>query len=102
MRRWGVRSFGPFQSAGGELGGLVEFGLKSDTAGKGLFNDLVLVPCSLPGSFLELLEVVVLCLECGAVPGEVLVDLVIELLHEDEKVGGGVRVFRYRLNQGLG
>ena len=102
MRRWGVQSFGPFQSAGGELGGLVEFGLKSDDAGEGLFNDLVLVPCPLPGSFLELLEVVVLCLERGAVPGEVFVDQVNALLGQDEEVGGGIRVLRYCLNQCLG
>ena len=87
---------------GGELGGLVELGLKSDDASESVSDDLVLVPCSLPGSFLELLEVIVLGLECGAVSGEVLVDQVNELLCEDEEVDGGVRVFQYRLNQGLG
>ena len=46
---WRVRSFGPFQSAGGEFGGLVEFGLKGDDASKSPFNDFVLVPQSLPG-----------------------------------------------------
>ena len=81
---------------------MIEFCLKSDDASESLFNDLILVPCSLPGSLLELLDVVVLSLERGAVPGEVLVDQVNELLGEDEEVGGGVRVLGYRLNQCLG
>ena len=72
--------FCPFQSAGGEFGGLVEFGLEGDDASEGSFNDLVLVPESLPHSLLELLEVVVLSLERGAMPGEVFVDQVDELL----------------------
>ena len=65
---------------GDELGGWVEFGLEGDDASKGPFNDLVLVPASLPRSLLELLEVVVLSLEQSAVPGEVFVDQVDELL----------------------
>ena len=81
---------------------MVEFGLKGDDASKSPFNDFVLVPQSLPGPLLELLEVVVLSLERGAVPGEVFVNQMNELLGEDEEVGGGVRVFRYHLNQGLG
>ena len=87
---------------GGKLGGLVELGLKGDDASEGPFDDLVLVPCSLPGSFLELLEVVVLSLERSAVPGEVFVDQVDELLGQDEEVGGGIRVLRYCLDQSLG
>ena len=75
-----VESLCPFQSAGGEFGGLIEFGFEGDDASKGPFNDLVLVPESLPRSLLELLEVVVLSLERGAVPGEVFVDQVDELL----------------------
>ena len=92
MRWWRVRSFCPFQSTGGEFGGLVEFGLKGDDASKSPFNDFVLVPQSLPGPLLELLEVVVLSLERSAVPGEVFVDQVDELLGQDEEVRGGIRV----------
>ena len=87
----------PFQSAGGKLGGLVEFGLEGDDASKGPFDDLVLVPQSLPRSLLELLEVVVLSLERGAVPGEVN-----ELLGLDEEVSSGIRVLQYCLNLCLG
>ena len=82
----------PFQSAGGKLGGLVEFGLEGDDASKGPFDDLVLVPQSLPRPLLVLLEVIVLSLEQGAVPGEVFVDQVDELLGQDEEVRGGIRV----------
>ena len=92
----------PFSEHGWRLGGLIEFGFESDDASESLFDDLVLVPQSFPGSLLELLDVVVLRLECGAMPGEVFVDQVNELLCEDEEVGGGVRVFQHRLNQGLG
>ena len=70
----------PFQSEGGEFGGLVEFGLEGDDASEGPFNDLVLVPESLPRSLLELLEVVVLGLERSVMSGEVFVDQVDELL----------------------
>ena len=77
-----------FQSTGGKLGGLFEFGFKGDDASEGPFDDFVLVPQSLPGPLLELLEVVVLSLECGAVPGEVFVDQMDELLRLDEEVGG--------------
>ena len=87
---------------GSKLGGLVKFGLKGDDASKGPLDDLVLVPESLPCSLLELLEVVVLSLERGAVPGEVFVDQVDELLGQDEELGGGIRVLRHCLNQSLG
>ena len=69
---------------------------------EGPFNDLILVPQLLPRLLLELLEVVVLSLEQSAVPGEVLVDQVDELLGQDEEVGGGIRVLRYCLDQSLG
>ena len=69
---------------------------------EGPFNDLILVPQLLPHSLLELLEVVVLSLEQGAMPGEVFVDQVDELLGLEEEVGGGIRVLHYHLNQCLG
>ena len=87
---------------GGELGGLAEFRFKGDNVRESPFEDLVLVLQSFPGLLLELLEVVVLSLEGGAVLGEVLINQVNELLGEDEEVGGGVRVIRYGLNQCLG
>ena len=81
---------------------MFELGFEGDDASEGPFDDLVLVPQSLPCSLLELLEVIVLSLERGAVPGEVFVNQMNELLGEDEEVGGGVRVSGYRLNQCLG
>ena len=85
----------------GKLGGLFELGLEGDDASEGPLDDLVLVPHLLPHSLFELLEVVVLSLECGAVPGEVFIDQVDELLGQDEEVGGGIRVLRYCLDQCL-
>ena len=87
---------------GGKLGGLFELGLEGDDASKSSLDDLVLVPESLPRSLLELLEIVVLSLERGAVPGEVFVDQVDKLLGQDDEVGGRIRVLRYCLNQSLG
>ena len=79
--RWRrVGSLCPFQSTGSKLVDLVKFGLEGDNVSEGPFDDLILVPQSLPRSLLELLEVVVLSLEQGAMPGEVLVNQVDELL----------------------
>ena len=63
--------FCPFQSTGGKLGGLIEFGLESDDASESLFDDLV--PQPFPGSLLELLDVIVLSLECNVMPAEIFV-----------------------------
>ena len=100
--RWRVGSLGPFQGTSGKLGGLFELGLEGDDASEGPFDDLVLVPQSLPGPLLELLEVIALSLEHGTMLGEVLVDQVDELLGQDEEVRGGIRVLRYCLDQCLG